>query len=82
MLILDRSLLSYRLQIGHATSERDEKVSSAKRALLTVVEPPRLRRADLRSVEERVRDIWDALEHVRKANEASAYGYLSLLHPH
>lgn len=70
---LECSLLAYRLQIGHATSERDDKVDAAKRSLITVIEPPRLRRADLRATEERVREIWDALELVRKANETSTW---------
>lgn len=65
------SLLSYRLQISHAVNECKAEVASAESSLKSVVEPARLRRAAVKAAEERVRDIWEGLEAVRKANEAS-----------
>ena len=66
-----RSLLSYRTQISHVATERDAQVKAANKSLTTTMEPTRLRRADLRAREERVREIWDGLDVARKANESS-----------
>ena len=67
------SLLSYRVQTSHVTAERDAQVKSAQRSLQTHVEPARIRRAELKLREERVREIWEGLEATRKANESSKY---------
>ncbi len=65
------SLLAFRVQHSHVAADRDAHIASAQKSLASVVEPARLRRADLRSREERVREIWDSLDIVRKANEKS-----------
>lgn len=67
-----RSLQSFRLQISHIAADRDAHIASAQRSLITVVDPQRTRRADLKGGEERVREIWDGLNALRKANETSA----------
>ncbi|KAI0784044.1 UV radiation resistance protein and autophagy-related subunit 14-domain-containing protein [Abortiporus biennis] len=66
---LKQHLLQYRLQSGHLTAERDAHISAAHKSLTAVIEPARIRRADLRGSEEKVREIWEGLEADRKANE-------------
>ncbi|EMD34603.1 hypothetical protein CERSUDRAFT_158138 [Gelatoporia subvermispora B] len=66
---LKQHLLSFRVQISHAAKDRDTHVASAQKGLESVVTPARLRRAELMGGEERVREIWDGLERLRKANE-------------
>ncbi|OCH85144.1 hypothetical protein OBBRIDRAFT_798480 [Obba rivulosa] len=66
---LKQHLLSFRVQIGHASADRDAHVASAQKGLEAVVNPARLQRAELVGGEERVREIWDGLERLRKANE-------------
>ena len=63
------SLLSFRLQSPHLAQERDAAINSANKSLSTVIEPARLRRAQLRECEERVREVWEGLETVRKDND-------------
>ncbi|EPT05836.1 hypothetical protein FOMPIDRAFT_1110724 [Fomitopsis schrenkii] len=68
---LRQHLLSLRLQTKHAAADRDTHIASAQKALATLVEPARQRRADLRGGEERVQDIWTAVDETRKTNEKS-----------
>lgn len=68
-LMAPSSLSSFRQQISHVAADRDARVSAAQRSLITIVNPARLRRADVRNGEERVREIWEGLAHVRKMNE-------------
>lgn len=63
------SLLAFRVQHDHAKTDRDTHIANANKSLASTVEPARLRRADLKCMEEKVREIWDGLEKVRKANE-------------
>ena len=63
------SLLSRRLQIQHAAADRDAHIASAQNSLSTVVEPARLRRAEFKSREERVQEIWDGVNALRSAND-------------
>ncbi|KAJ3481059.1 hypothetical protein NLI96_g7923 [Meripilus lineatus] len=65
------SLLAFRVQHDHAKTDRDTHIANANKSLASTVEPARLRRADLKCMEEKVREIWDGLEKVRKANEKS-----------
>ncbi|KAH8089901.1 UV radiation resistance protein and autophagy-related subunit 14-domain-containing protein [Cristinia sonorae] len=60
---------AFRIQYAHAAADRDAHIASAQRALANGVEPARLRRADLKGREDRVREIWEGLEAVRKVNE-------------
>ncbi|KAI0695019.1 UV radiation resistance protein and autophagy-related subunit 14-domain-containing protein [Cytidiella melzeri] len=66
---LKQHLSSFRQQITHVSAERDAHVGAAQRSLITVVDPARLRRADVKNSEERVREIWEGLAKVREANE-------------
>ncbi|KAI0088946.1 UV radiation resistance protein and autophagy-related subunit 14-domain-containing protein [Irpex rosettiformis] len=68
---LKQHLSSFRQQLSHVSADRDARVAAAQRSLITVVNPARLRRADIRSGEERVREIWEGLAKVRQANEKS-----------
>lgn len=63
------SLTSFRQQITHVAADRDAHIAAAQRSLITTVDPARLRRAEVRNREDRVRDIWDGLAKVRKSNE-------------
>ncbi|KAL6299304.1 UV radiation resistance protein and autophagy-related subunit 14-domain-containing protein [Sparassis latifolia] len=66
---LRQHLLSFRLQTNHLATDRDAHIASAQRALVTVVDPARLIRADLKGTEERVRELWEGVDEVRKVNE-------------
>ncbi|KAI0071484.1 hypothetical protein K474DRAFT_1652488 [Panus rudis PR-1116 ss-1] len=66
---LKQHISDYRIQRTHLTADRDKYIAAAQKSLETVVEPLRLRRADVKSREERVREIWEGLEAVRKDNE-------------
>ncbi|KAH9948065.1 UV radiation resistance protein and autophagy-related subunit 14-domain-containing protein [Amylocystis lapponica] len=66
---LKQHLLSIRLQTTHLSTDRDNHIASAQRALTSTVDPARLRRADLKSTEERVRELWEGVDSVRTANE-------------
>ena len=63
------SLLSYRLQTQHAATDRDAHIASAQKALKTIVDPARLRRAELKGREERVQEVWDGVNQLRSTNE-------------
>ncbi|TCD71035.1 hypothetical protein EIP91_000534 [Steccherinum ochraceum] len=66
---LKQHITAFRIQHGHLSSDRDAHIASAQRSLTNVIEPARLRRADLKGREDRVREIWEGLEAVRKVNE-------------
>ncbi|EKM56262.1 uncharacterized protein PHACADRAFT_93087 [Phanerochaete carnosa HHB-10118-sp] len=66
---LKQHLQSFRHQISQIAAERDAYIASAQRSLITVVNSQRIRRADIKGGEERVREIWDGLSALRKANE-------------
>ncbi|KAH9848980.1 UV radiation resistance protein and autophagy-related subunit 14-domain-containing protein [Lenzites betulinus] len=66
---LRQHLLNFRSQTQHAAADRDAHIAAAEKALTTVVDPARLRRAELKSREERVQEIWDGVNQVRSANE-------------
>ncbi|CDO77573.1 hypothetical protein BN946_scf184926.g10 [Trametes cinnabarina] len=61
--------LSFRLQTQHAAADRDAHIAAAQKALNTVVDPSRLRRAELKEREERVKEIWNGVNDVRATNE-------------
>ncbi|CAL1708403.1 unnamed protein product [Somion occarium] len=67
---LKQHVLSFRLQSTHLAHDRDASVASAQNSLSSVVQPARLRRADVRECEDRVREVWDGLEGVRKHNDS------------
>ncbi|KAI0341427.1 hypothetical protein BDW22DRAFT_1358967 [Trametopsis cervina] len=75
---LKQHISSFRQQISHAVADRDAQISAAQRSLITLGNPARLRRADLRHGEDRVREIWEGLAKVRKANEKARERILSL----
>ncbi|OJT02769.1 hypothetical protein TRAPUB_6625 [Trametes pubescens] len=62
-------LLNFRSQTQHAAADRDAHIAAAEKALTTVVDPARLRRAELKGREERVQEIWDGVNEVRATNE-------------
>ncbi|KAI0363438.1 hypothetical protein BV20DRAFT_1007395 [Pilatotrama ljubarskyi] len=66
---LRQHLLTFRLQTQHAAADRDAHIAAAQKALASVVDPARLRRAELKTREERVQEIWDGVNHVRAKNE-------------
>lgn len=66
---LRQHLQTFRHQISQIAADRDAYIASAQRSLITIVNPQRIRRADLKGGEERVREIWDGLNALRKANE-------------
>ncbi|KAH9830106.1 UV radiation resistance protein and autophagy-related subunit 14-domain-containing protein [Rhodofomes roseus] len=66
---LKQHLLSLRVQTKHAAADRDNHIASAQKALESIVDPARLRRADLKGGEERVQEIWAAVDEARKAND-------------
>ncbi|GJE98354.1 hypothetical protein PsYK624_145830 [Phanerochaete sordida] len=66
---LKQQLQAFRHQISPIVADRDAHIASAQRSLITVVNPQRTRRADVKGGEERVREIWDGLAALRKANE-------------
>ncbi|OSD02572.1 hypothetical protein PYCCODRAFT_1367056 [Trametes coccinea BRFM310] len=66
---LKQHLLTFRLQTQHAAADRDAHIAAAQKALSTVVDPARLRRAELKGREERVQEIWDGVHNVRATNE-------------
>ncbi|KAI0824944.1 UV radiation resistance protein and autophagy-related subunit 14-domain-containing protein [Trametes gibbosa] len=66
---LRQHLLNYRSQTQHAAADRDAHIATAEKALTTVVGPARLRRAELKSREESVQEIWDGVNQVRTTNE-------------
>ncbi|KAH9887363.1 UV radiation resistance protein and autophagy-related subunit 14-domain-containing protein [Cubamyces lactineus] len=66
---LKQHLLTFRLQTQHAAADRDAHIAAAQKALSSVVDPARLRRAELKSREERVQEIWDGVNNVRATNE-------------
>lgn len=65
------SLLSLRLQINHVAADRDAHINSAQRALNSVVDSARVRRADLKGTEERTQELWETINEVRQVNEKS-----------
>lgn len=67
------SLLNYRSQTQHVAADRDAHIAAAEKALITVVDPARLRRAELKGREERVQEIWDGVNEVRATNERCAH---------
>ncbi|KZT07897.1 uncharacterized protein LAESUDRAFT_742662 [Laetiporus sulphureus 93-53] len=75
---LKQHLLSLRLQTKHAATDRDAHILSARRALETIVDPARRRRADLKCTEERVQEIWTAVDSLRKKNEKTREGVRAL----
>ncbi|KAH9930448.1 UV radiation resistance protein and autophagy-related subunit 14-domain-containing protein [Epithele typhae] len=66
---LRQHLLSFRLQTQHAATDRDARIADAQRSLATAVEPARLRRAELKSLEERVQEVWDGVNGLRSTND-------------
>ncbi|TBU28290.1 UV radiation resistance protein and autophagy-related subunit 14-domain-containing protein [Dichomitus squalens] len=66
---LRQHLLSLRLQTQHAATDRDAHIASAEKALAAVVDPARLRRAELRGREEKVQEIWEGVNRLRSTNE-------------
>ncbi|KAI0747216.1 UV radiation resistance protein and autophagy-related subunit 14-domain-containing protein [Daedaleopsis nitida] len=66
---LKQHLLSLRLQTQHAATDRDAAIASADKSLKTVVDPARLRRAELKGREERVQEIWDGVNQIRSTND-------------
>ncbi|KAI0777809.1 UV radiation resistance protein and autophagy-related subunit 14-domain-containing protein [Trametes elegans] len=66
---LKQHLLTYRLQTQQAAADRDAHIAAAQKALSTVVDPARFRRAELKGREERVQEIWDGVNQVRATNE-------------
>lgn len=66
------SLLNFRSQTQHAAADRDAHIAAAEKALTTVVDPARLRRAELKGREERVQEIWDGVNEVRGTNDRCA----------
>ncbi|KZT66600.1 hypothetical protein DAEQUDRAFT_695289 [Daedalea quercina L-15889] len=66
---LKQHLLSLRLQTKHAAADRDNHIASAQNALESIVDPARQRRADLQGGEERVQEIWAAVDEARKVND-------------
>lgn len=67
------SLLSYRLQAQHASADRDAHIASAEKSLSTIIEPARLRRAELKGREESVQEIWDGVNSLRSTNDSREY---------
>ncbi len=67
------SLLNFRSQTQHAAADRDAHIAAAEKALTTVVDPARLRRAELKGREEWVQEIWDGVNEVRATNERCTY---------
>ena len=68
-LTLYPSLLSLRLQTQHAAADRDAHIASAQKSLQTVVDPARLRRAEVKGREERIQEIWDGVNQIRSTND-------------
>ncbi|PIL26843.1 hypothetical protein GSI_11023 [Ganoderma sinense ZZ0214-1] len=66
---LKQHLLSLRLQTQHAATDRDAHIASAQSSLKTVVDPARLRRAQVRGREERVQEIWEGVNQLRTTNQ-------------
>ncbi|KAI8971312.1 UV radiation resistance protein and autophagy-related subunit 14-domain-containing protein [Trametes punicea] len=66
---LKQHLLTFRLQTQHAAADRDAHIAASQKALRSVVDPARLRRAELKGREERVQEIWDGVNQVRATNE-------------
>ncbi|KAI0938294.1 hypothetical protein AcV5_000002 [Taiwanofungus camphoratus] len=66
---LKQHLLSLRLQINHVAADRDAHINSAQRALNSVVDSARVRRADLKGTEERTQELWETINEVRQVNE-------------
>ncbi|KAI0765469.1 UV radiation resistance protein and autophagy-related subunit 14-domain-containing protein [Fomes fomentarius] len=66
---LKQHLLSYRLQTQHAAADRDGHIASAEKSLKSVVDPARLRRAELKGREENVQEIWDGVNQLRSTND-------------
>ncbi|PIL26847.1 hypothetical protein GSI_11027 [Ganoderma sinense ZZ0214-1] len=66
---LKQHLLSLRLQTQHAATDRDAHIASAQNSLKTVVDSARLRRAQVRSREERVQEIWEGVNQLRTTNQ-------------
>jgi ribosome maturation protein Sdo1 len=64
------SLRDFKVKITHATSDRDEQIARATRALKGADEL-RLRRADLAVAHSRAKELADTLEKVKKSNEES-----------
>ncbi|EGN92558.1 hypothetical protein SERLA73DRAFT_190904 [Serpula lacrymans var. lacrymans S7.3] len=62
-------LRDFRLQTQHFTSDRDEQVAKASKALLAV-EPARLIRATLARSQERVEELLDGLAKLKRDNES------------
>ena len=61
-----------RLQTQHATADRDAHIASAQKLLATVVDPSRLRRAEIKGREERVQELWDGVNQLRSTNDSRA----------
>ncbi|KAI1785081.1 UV radiation resistance protein and autophagy-related subunit 14-domain-containing protein [Ganoderma leucocontextum] len=66
---LKQHLLSLRLQTQHASTDRDAHIASAQNSLKTIVDPARLRRAQVRGREERVQEIWEGVNQLRATNQ-------------
>ncbi|KAI0363428.1 hypothetical protein BV20DRAFT_144504 [Pilatotrama ljubarskyi] len=67
---LRQHLLTFRVQTQHAAADRDAHIAAAAQKTLTsVVDPARLRRAELKTRKERVQEICDSVNHVRAENE-------------
>ncbi|PCH44637.1 hypothetical protein WOLCODRAFT_154674 [Wolfiporia cocos MD-104 SS10] len=66
---LKQHLLSLRIQTTRVAADRDAHIASAQRSLALVVDPARVRRADLNGTQERVEEILGALDELRKNNE-------------
>jgi hypothetical protein len=72
------SLVDFRRQIQHFSSDRDEQVSKASKALETVGES-RLRRATVSNYQNRVEDVLTGLAKLRKENDKSA-SFIAIAH--
>lgn len=53
------------------SADRDTHITSAQRSLTTVVDPIRIRRAELKGREDRLKELREGLEVLKKANDQS-----------
>lgn len=63
-----QSLRDFRLQIQHATVDRDEQVRKATAAIDTITDS-RIRRADLSTDQEKLDELNEGLANLRKEND-------------
>jgi hypothetical protein len=70
--MLPSSLRDFRLQIQHATTDRDEQARKVTAAIDTI-SGSRIRRADLTSSQEKLDELNEGLTQLRRENDKSEY---------